>query len=78
MTALGPEVALVLFGKKFLFSGELLSYAAIFNVITVLLGFNFAVLAGMGKIKERVKIMLIGTTIHVILNSILMPIIGIY
>ncbi len=78
LTALGPEVALVLFGKKFLFSGELLSYAAIFNVITVLLGFNFAVLAGMGKIKERVKIMLIGTTIHVILNSILMPIIGIY
>lgn len=54
---LGPEIALILFGKRFILSGELFTAWALFNIFIVLANFNFSVLAGMGKIKERVKIL---------------------
>ena len=57
LMVLGPEIALILFGERFVLSGELFSAGALFTVFMVLSSFNFSVLAGMGKIKERVKIM---------------------
>lgn len=59
MTVLWPEIASVLFGQKFIVSGEMLSWWAIFTISTIFVWFNFSVLAGMGKIKERVKILFI-------------------
>lgn len=58
---LGPEIALILFGQKFVFSWILLSRWGIVSVFTIFVWFNFAVLAGMGKIKERVKMMLVSS-----------------
>lgn len=56
LMVLGPEIALTLFGERFVFSGQLFTAGALFNVFIVLTNFNFSVLAGMGKVKERVKI----------------------
>ncbi len=67
---LWKEIALIVFWTKFLFSGALISIAAIFIVFNILQGFNFSVLAGMGKIKERVKIMAI-STLFVIVTALL-------
>lgn len=57
LMVLWPEIALILFGERFVLSGELFTVGALFNIFIVLANFNFNVLAGMGKIKERVKIM---------------------
>lgn len=63
LSALWPEIALVVFNKSFVFSGELLQIGAIFSIFSILVGFNFSVLAGMGKIKERVKLLGIASLI---------------
>jgi len=47
MIATGPEIALILFGQKFMLSGEMLSWGAIFTIVTIFVGFNFSVLAGL-------------------------------
>ncbi len=63
---LGPEIAIALFGEKYQLSGQLLSLTWIFLIFNILSGFNFSVLAGLGKIKERVKILGISTLITVL------------
>lgn len=63
---LGPEIAIALFGKNYELSGQLFSLSWIFLVFNILTGFNFSVLAGLGKIKERVKILSIATVITII------------
>ncbi len=68
LSALGPEIALIIFNKAFVFSGELLQIGAIFSIFSILVGFNFSVLAGMGKIKERVKLLGIASLILTILS----------
>ena len=55
--ALWPEIAIALFGEKYQTSGQLLSRTWIFLIFNILTGFNFSVLAGLGKIRERVKIL---------------------
>ncbi len=63
---LGPEIAIVLFWEKYEFSGILLSFTWIFLNFNILTVFNFLVLAGLGKIKERVKILGIWTIITIL------------
>lgn len=64
--ALGPEIAIALFGKKYELSGQILSLNWIFLIFNILTGFNFSVLAGLGKIRERVKILAISTVVTII------------
>lgn len=59
LITLWPEIAVILFGERFLLSWQLLVAWGIFSVIIILTNFNFSVLAGMWKIKERVKMMAI-------------------
>lgn len=75
---LWPETALVLFGQKFVFSGEMLSWWSIFSIFTIFVGFNFAVIAGMGKIKERVKMLLISVVVVAIVSLVGLYTIWIY
>ncbi len=75
---LGPELALILFGQKFILSGTLLSRSAIGIVFNILLWFNFGVLAGLGKIKERVKILVITTIVTIIITIWTIPVLWIY
>lgn len=70
MIVLWPEIASVLFGQKFILSGELLSWWAIFTIITIFVGFNFSVMAGMWKIRERVKILFISILLVTILSIV--------
>lgn len=66
LIALGPEIAIALFGEMYEFSGQLLSLTWIFLVFNILTGFNFSVLAGLGKIKERVRLWGISTLLTII------------
>lgn len=68
MLVLGKELALIIFWSKFLLSWVLLSWSALSVVCNSLLVFNFSVMAGMGQIKERVKIMSITTALTIALS----------
>ena len=68
----GKELAIVLFGTKFLYSWELLIYSWPFLIINVLYMINFAILAWLGKVRARVKILWIALLVNIIINVILM------
>lgn len=63
---LWKEIGYTLFGTKFAFSGTLLSYWAIFSLFTIFSAFNFWILAGMWKIKQRIKFMWISLITSII------------
>jgi len=75
---LWKELALIIFWNKFLFSGILLSMSAIFIIFNNLLTFNLSVLAGIGKVKERVKMLLISTILVIVISIWLISLIWIY
>ena len=66
--AFGPHIASILFGSKFLYSGTLLQYIAIGLVFNVLVGINFGILAGIGKAKERVKVLAWALFVNILIN----------
>ncbi|MFZ2150435.1 MAG: oligosaccharide flippase family protein [Candidatus Absconditicoccaceae bacterium] len=68
---LGPEIALVFFGKKFIYSGVLFSYAAPFVFLSTLLTVSFAIIGAMGMVKKRVKILSIGLLVNISISYIL-------
>lgn len=51
------EIATILFGVKFAYSWVLLVYCAPFLVFNILFSINYWILAWLGKVKERVKIL---------------------
>lgn len=55
---LGPEIANSLFWKEYIISGKLLSINWIFLLFNILSWFNYSVLAWLGEIKGKVKILL--------------------
>ena len=63
-----PFVAYVLFWKKFITSGQLLKLGGWFIFINILIAINFNILAGLWKIKERVKIIWIAAIWNLIWN----------
>ena len=71
-TVFGKELAIILFGTKFLYSGELLAYSWPFLIINVLYMINFAILAWLGKVKERVKILWMALLLNVLINIVLL------
>jgi O-antigen/teichoic acid export membrane protein len=77
MLFFGPYVAYVLFGEKFVYSGYLLQIGALFVAISIIIAINFNILAGLGKVKERAKIVWIAAIINFIANFILLKIIGV-
>lgn len=67
----GKEIATVFFTTKFLVSGELVRYIAPLLLFNLLFLINFSFLAGLGKVKQRVKIVAIGFLINLIGNILL-------
>lgn len=67
----GKEIATVFFTTKFLVSGELVRYIAPVLVFNLLFLINFWFLAGLGKVKQRVKIVAIGFLVNLIGNMLL-------
>lgn len=74
---LWPEIATILFGQKFLYSGQLLVYSSIFLIFNILFGVNFSLLAGMGKVKQRAKMIGFALLVNIILNLIFIQFWGI-
>jgi len=68
--AFGPEIAIILFGTKFYYSWVLVSYTAPFLLLNILISINYWILAGLGKIKDRVKILWLALLINIIVNFI--------
>ncbi len=65
-----PEISTILFGKKFIYSWNLLTYSSVFLIFYVLYNINLGFLAGMGKVKQRAKIISIALLTNIILNLI--------
>ncbi len=61
-------IALVLFGEKFILSWNILQYSILFLVFQFLLSINFSILAGIGKVKERAKIVFIAVIFNFTTN----------
>ncbi len=72
LVALWPEIAVTLFGEKFLKSGELLSVWAGFYILQLLFSVSFLMLAAMWKVKQRTYIMLVAIVFNIVLNLILL------
>ena len=70
--AFWPEIASILFGTKFLYSWQLLTYTAPFLILNVLFIINFGILAWLGKVKERVKVLLIALIVNIFINFLLL------
>lgn len=70
--AFWPELASILFGTKFLYSGQLLVYAAPFLILNVLYIINFGILAGLGKVRQRVQVLLVALIANIIINFLLL------
>ncbi len=75
--SLGTEISTILFGQKFIYSGQLLIYSAWFLIFYVLFNINLTLLAGMGKVKQRAKIIWITLLANILLNLIFIHIWGI-
>ena len=76
--ALWPEISIALFGKEYSTSGILLSQIWIFLLFSLLSQFNYNVLAGMWKVKERVGVTWISCVLTIISAYILIKLYGIY
>jgi O-antigen/teichoic acid export membrane protein len=69
--ALWPAIATILYGSKFTYSGHLISYCAPFLVLHVLFCINYGILAGLGKVKDRVRILWRALWVNILLNVLL-------
>ena len=69
-----PHIAVILFGQQFLYSGQLLQLGAAFLLFPIITTICMQFLAGQWSMKRRVLIILIATTINIILNILLIPV----
>jgi O-antigen/teichoic acid export membrane protein len=69
--ALGPQIASIMFGVKFAYSGTLSVYVWPFLVFNALSLINYFILAGLWKIKERVRVLWIALLINILSNVLL-------
>ncbi len=76
--AFWPEIASIFFGTKFIYSGQLLAYTSPFLILNVLFIINFGILAWLGKVKARVKVLLVALIANIILNFLLLYIFKIW
>lgn len=74
----GKEIATVLFTNKFLFSGELVIYSAPLIIFNILYAINFGFMAGMWKVKERVKVLGLALAVNIILNILFLIVLKIW
>ena len=58
------------FGAAYQASGQVLYWSIAFIAFNLLLQINFGLLAGIGQVKKRLYIILVGIIINVILNYI--------
>ena len=69
-------IAVVFFGEKFLYSGVLVSYLGPFLIFSILYGINYGIMAWLGKVKQRVKILAWWLLVNIALNLLLIVWLG--
>lgn len=65
------KIAFILFWEKYIMSWIILKYSILLLTFNYLLQVNFNIMAGIGKVKERIHIILIAVIINIITNYIL-------
>ncbi|QFR39037.1 oligosaccharide flippase family protein [Candidatus Gracilibacteria bacterium 28_42_T64] len=70
-------ITFILFGENYKISGNILQYSILFLIFNFLLQINFNILAGIGKVTARVKIISIAIIINFTLNLIFLKTIGV-
>ncbi len=75
---LAPSIAYTLFWEKFIVSWNILQYSILFLAFNFLLQINFNILAWIGQIKDRVKIIIIALFFNFFTNILLISLMGIY
>lgn len=70
-------LAVSFFGEKFRESGDILAYSAFFLPFNILTQINFQILAWTGRIKDRIRILLLILPINIILNLIFINLLGV-
>ena len=66
----GETLGVFFFGAAYQASGQVLYWSIAFIAFNLLLQINFGLLAGIGQVKKRLYIILVGIVINVILNYI--------
>lgn len=77
MFVYAKDLAIILFWIKFAKSWIILQYSIFFLVFNFLMQINFQILAWIGKIKDRVKILAVGLAFNIPLNLVLIEYIGV-
>lgn len=72
-----PQIAFILFGEKFLMSGEILQWSILFLSFLFLLQINFNIFAAIWELKIRLYIILFGLFINIITNIIFIHMYGV-
>jgi O-antigen/teichoic acid export membrane protein len=67
---MGETLSLIFFSEKFRESGTIMAYSGFFLVFNLLSQINFQILAGTGRVKDRIRILLIILPINIVLNLI--------
>ncbi len=65
-----PQIAFILFGEKFIFSGEILQWSILFLSFLFIFQINLCIFAATGKIITRFYIMLFGLGFNILTNII--------
>lgn len=73
-----PQIASVLFWAKYWDSWVILQYSILFLVFNFLLQINFNLMAGIGEVKQRVKILWIAIFFNFVLNLIFIKSLWVY
>ncbi|MDD3793686.1 MAG: oligosaccharide flippase family protein [Candidatus Gracilibacteria bacterium] len=71
------NLAYMFFGERFLPSGDILKYAILFLAFNFLLQMNSSILASIGKVKQRLKIVFIAIVFNFFTNIIFINTIGV-
>lgn len=71
-------IAFILFWEKFIESWVILKYSILLLVFNFMLQINFNIMAGIWRIKDRVKIISIALIFNFIMNIFLINILGVY
>ena len=72
----GQEISTTLFGTGFRFSGYMLQFAAPFLVFNCWAAISLNILAGLGKIKQRLGVVALALGVNLILNRIFLIFLG--
>ena len=72
----GQEISVTLFGEGFRFSGYMLQFAAPCLIFNCWATISLNILAGLGKIKQRLGVVAVALGVNLVLNRIFLILLG--